>query len=49
MDVLDIIALDTPICVCCIRLVNLINSQPIGKTTDASLGKLDNSSCSPGQ
>ena len=34
MDVLDMIAVATPICACCIRLANLINSEIIGKPTD---------------
>ena len=34
MDVLDMIAVDTPICACCIRLANLMNSEIIGKPTD---------------
>ncbi|MDR0976572.1 MAG: prolipoprotein diacylglyceryl transferase, partial [Prevotellaceae bacterium] len=35
MDVLDIIAVATPIAACCIRLANLMNSEIIGKATDA--------------
>jgi len=34
MDVLDMIAVATPICACCIRLANLMNSEIIGKVTD---------------
>ena len=34
MDVLDMIAVATPICACCIRLDNLMNSEIIGKPTD---------------
>ena len=34
MDVLDMIAVATPICACCIRLANLMNSEIIGKPTD---------------
>ena len=34
MDVLDMIAVATPICACFIRLANLINSEIIGKPTD---------------
>ncbi len=34
MDVLDMIAVGTPICACCIRLANLMNSEIIGKATD---------------
>lgn len=34
MDVLDMIAVATPICACFIRLANLINSKIIGKPTD---------------
>ena len=33
MDVLDIIAVATPICACCIRLANLMNSEIIGNPT----------------
>jgi prolipoprotein diacylglyceryl transferase len=33
MDVLDIIAVATPICACFIRLANLMNSEIIGKVT----------------
>lgn len=35
MDVLDMIAVATPICACCIRLGNLMNSEIIGKPSDA--------------
>ncbi|CAK7057983.1 MAG: Phosphatidylglycerol--prolipoprotein diacylglyceryl transferase [Bacteroides rodentium] len=35
MDVLDMIAVATPITACCIRLANLMNSEIIGKPTDA--------------
>lgn len=35
MDVLDIIAVGTPICACFIRLANLMNSEIIGHATDA--------------
>jgi phosphatidylglycerol:prolipoprotein diacylglycerol transferase len=35
MDVLDMIAVATPICACCIRLANLMNSEIVGKITDA--------------
>ena len=34
MDVLEMIAGATPICACCIRLANLMNSEIIGKPTD---------------
>lgn len=34
MDVLDMIAVATPITACCIRLANLMNSEIIGKATD---------------
>ena len=34
MDVLDMIAVATPICACCSRLANLMNSEIIGKPTD---------------
>lgn len=34
MDVLDIIAVATPVTACCIRLANLMNSEIIGKPTD---------------
>mgnify|MGYP000282174470 FL=1 len=34
MDVLDMIAVATPICACCIRLANLMNSEIIGKPSD---------------
>lgn len=34
MDVVDMIAIATPICACCIRLANLMNSEIIGKATD---------------
>ena len=34
MDVLDMIAVATPICACSIRLANLMNSEIIGKPTD---------------
>lgn len=34
MDVLDMIAVATPITACCIRLANLMNSEIIGKPTD---------------
>ncbi len=34
MDVLDMIAVATPITACCIRLANLMNSEIIGKVTD---------------
>ena len=34
MDVLDMIAVATPICACCIRLAKLMNSEIIGKPTD---------------
>ena len=34
MDVLDMIAVSTPICACCIRLANLMNSEIIGHPTD---------------
>ena len=34
MDVLDMIAVATPICACCIRLANLMNSEIIGKPAD---------------
>ena len=37
MDVLDMIAVATPICACCIRLANLMNSEIIGKPTDMPL------------
>ena len=34
IDVLDIIAIGTPIAACCIRIANLMNSEIIGKPTD---------------
>ena len=34
MDVLDIIAIGTPIAACCIRIANLMNSEIIGVPTD---------------
>ena len=34
MDVLDMIAVATPICACCIRLANLMNSEIVGRITD---------------
>ena len=34
MDVLDMIAVATPITACCIRLANLMNSEIIGKPSD---------------
>lgn len=34
MDVLDMIAVSTPIAACCIRLANLMNSEIIGQPTD---------------
>jgi phosphatidylglycerol:prolipoprotein diacylglycerol transferase len=34
MDLLDIIAVATPICACCIRLANLMNSEIVGKITN---------------
>lgn len=34
VDVFDMIAVATPICACCIRLANLMNSEIIGKATD---------------
>ena len=34
MDVLDMIAVATPVCACCIRLANLMNSEIIGKPAD---------------
>lgn len=34
VDVLDMIAVATPICACCIRLANLMNSEIIGKATN---------------
>lgn len=34
MDVVDMIAVATPITACCIRLANLMNSEIIGKATD---------------
>lgn len=34
MDVLDMIAVATPIAACCIRLANLMNSEIIGRPTD---------------
>ncbi len=34
VDVLDMIAVATPIAACCIRLANLMNSEIIGKPTD---------------
>lgn len=36
MDVLDMIAVATPITACCIRLANLMNSEIIGKPADVS-------------
>lgn len=35
MDVFDIISIATPICASCIRFANLMNSEIIGKATDA--------------
>ena len=34
MDVLDMIAVATPVTACCIRLANLMNSEIIGQPTD---------------
>ena len=34
IDVVDMIAVATPICACCIRLANLMNSEIIGRPTD---------------
>ncbi len=34
LDVVDIIAIATPICACCIRLANLMNSEIIGNVTN---------------
>ncbi len=34
LDVVDMIAVATPICACCIRLANLMNSEIIGRPTD---------------
>ena len=34
IDVVDMIAVATPICACCIRLANLMNSEIIGRATD---------------
>ena len=36
MDVVDMIAVATPITACFIRLANLMNSEIIGKVTDVS-------------
>lgn len=36
MDVLDMIAVATPICACCIRLANLMNSEIVGRITNVS-------------
>jgi prolipoprotein diacylglyceryl transferase len=36
IDVVDMIAVATPITACCIRLANLMNSEIIGKPTDVS-------------
>lgn len=36
IDVFDIISIATPVCACCIRLANLMNSEIIGKATDAT-------------
>lgn len=38
MRVLDNIAIATPICACCIRLGNLMNSEIVGKLTGADYG-----------
>ncbi|MBQ8673358.1 MAG: prolipoprotein diacylglyceryl transferase [Bacteroides sp.] len=34
IDVVDMIAVATPVCACCIRLANLMNSEIIGRPTD---------------
>ena len=34
LDIVDMIAVATPICACCIRLANLMNSEIIGRPTD---------------
>lgn len=36
MEVVDMIAVATPLTACCIRLANLMNSEIIGKPTDVS-------------
>lgn len=38
VDLLDMIAVATPICACCIRIANLMNSEIVGKITDVSWG-----------
>lgn len=36
VDLLDMIAVATPICACCIRMANLMNSEIVGKITNVS-------------
>ena len=47
MDVLDMIAVATPVTACCIRLANLMNSEIIGKPTDPGLSSLNGWRCCP--
>ena len=48
MDVLDMIAVATPITACCIRLANLMNSEIIGKPTDMpGHSSLNGKTCCP--
>ena len=42
MDVVDMIAVATPITACFIRLANLMNSEIIGKVTDVSWHSFSN-------
>ena len=41
MDVLDMIAVATPVTACCIRLANLMNSEIIGKPADVPWAFVD--------
>ena len=48
MDVLDMIAVATPVTACCIRLANLMNSEIIGKPADVPwLSSLNGWICCP--
>lgn len=53
IDVLDMIAVATPITACCIRLANLMNSEIIGKPTDVPwafvFGRVDDLTRHPAQ
>jgi prolipoprotein diacylglyceryl transferase len=53
VDVLDMIAVATPVTACCIRLANLMNSEIIGKPTDVPWAfvfeRVDNLPRHPGQ